>query len=86
MPKQTVSPWGFVGYSGLACVLFLMLATTVVVPWWVSVLFLLTWLVLLVLAGRWFLPHPTRVVWLAAVGFAVWAPIVSVGSRAWGWS
>ncbi|GAB3656968.1 hypothetical protein GCM10027596_11820 [Nocardioides korecus] len=86
MPKQTVSPWGFVGYSGLACVLFLMVATIVVVPWWVSVLFLLTWLVLLVLAGRWFLPHPGRVVWLAVVGFLVWAPVVSVGSRAWGWS
>ncbi len=81
-----MSPWGFVGFAGLACLMFLVLATVVVVPWWVSVLFLLLWLVLFVLATRWFLPHPRRTVWLPVLGLVVWAPVVSVGTRAWGWS
>ena len=86
VPKQTISPWGFIGVGGMACLLFLMLATVVVAPWWVSLLFLLLWLVLFVVATRWFLPHPRRVPWLAVAGLLVWAPVVSVGSRAWGWS
>lgn len=84
--RAKVSPWGFVGFGGLACLLFLDLATVVVAPWWVSVLFLLLWLVLFALAVRWFLPHPTWVPWLGVAGFLVWMPVIAVGSRQLGWS
>ena len=58
MAAAKVSPWGFVGMGGMACVLFLDLGTANVAPWWVTVLFLLLWVVLFVLAVRWFVPQP----------------------------
>ena len=52
----------------MACVLFLDLGTAGVAPWWVTLLFVLLWLVLLRLATRWFVPHPRRVPWLPLLG------------------
>jgi hypothetical protein len=83
--KPKVSPWGFVGISGMACVLFLDLATATVAPWWVTVLFLALWLILLVIALRWFVPRPGWVPWLPLFAFAVWLPTISLGTRALGW-
>ena len=50
MAQAKVSPWGFVGMGGMACVLFLDLGTANVAPWWVTLLFLLLWLVLFLVA------------------------------------
>ena len=66
--REGVSPWGFVGMGGMACVLFLDLGTANVAPWWVTLLFLLLWLVLFVVAFRWFVPQPSWVPWLPVVG------------------
>ena len=57
MAQAKVSPWGFAGMGGMACVLFLDLGTANVAPWWVTLLFLLLWLVLFLLALRWFVPQ-----------------------------
>jgi hypothetical protein len=83
--RSKVSPWGFVGFAGMACLLFLELATAFVAPWWVTVLFLLMWVVLFVVAVRWFVPRPRAVPWLPVAGFLVWLPVIAVGSRSLGW-
>ncbi|MEO5652297.1 MAG: hypothetical protein ABIN79_02230 [Marmoricola sp.] len=85
MPKAKVSPWGFVGLAGMACVLFLYLGTGNVAPWWVTTLMMVLWLLLLRLAARWFVPHPTRVPWLPLFAFAVWLPVILLGTRQLGW-
>ena len=69
----------------MACVLFLDLGTANVAPWWVTVLFVLLWVVLFVLATRWFVPHPTWVPWLPLVAFVVWLPTIVLGTRQLGW-
>lgn len=86
MARRKLSPWGFVGMAGMTCMLFLIIATVVVAPWWVSLLFFVLWLALLMTAGRWFLPRPERVPWLPAALFVVWALVISVGVRVGGWS
>lgn len=71
--------------GGLACLLFLDLGTADAVPWWVTTLFVLLWLVLFALALRWFEPHPRRIPWLVVLGFCVWLPTVALGTRLLGW-
>jgi hypothetical protein len=84
--KQKVSPWGFVGMAGMACVLFLDLGTAGVAPWWVTTLFVLLWLVLFAVAARLFVPRPGWVPWLPLVGFLVWLVTILIGTRQLGWS
>ena len=59
MARQQVSKWGFVGMGALACVLFLVIGTAGVSPWWVTVLLVVFWLVLLLLGTRLFVPRPS---------------------------
>jgi hypothetical protein len=84
--RRKLSPWGFIGMGAMACVLFLVVATAWIAPWWVTLLLLVLWAAFLLTGSRWFEPHPTRVPWLALVVFATWAALVSVGVRVWGWS
>lgn len=70
-PAQA-SPWSFVGMIGLAMVLFLDLSSLTFLPRWAVVALVALWLVLLVLACRWFVRRPRGVVALAAVGLAAW--------------
>jgi hypothetical protein len=83
--RQKISPWGFVGMGAMACVLFLYLGTITIAPWWVTILFVLSWLVLFAIGTRWFLPHPTRVPWLAVVAFVVWLVTIVLGTSQLGW-
>jgi hypothetical protein len=69
---------------GLACVLFLDLASLAVVDWWVVVLLVTAWLVTFVVALAWWTPHPTRLPWLGAGGFVLWVVVVIGGSVAFG--
>lgn len=67
---------GFVGMAGLACMLFVYLASIGFLPWWSTVLLVLVWLVLLAVGARWFTPHPARVLVLPVIGLVVWAALV----------
>jgi hypothetical protein len=69
----------------MVCALFLDLGTAGIAPWWVTTLFVLLWLVLLVMAVRWFVPHPGRLPWLALFAFVVWFPTIFFGTRNLGW-
>jgi hypothetical protein len=67
---------------GLACVLFLDLASGLVVDWPVVVVLVVVWVALFVLACTWWTPHPGRLPWLCAVGFGIWVVVVIGGSVA----
>ena len=67
---------------GLACVLFLDLASLAVVEWWVVVLLVAAWVGFFLVALAWWTPHPTRLPWLGVLGFAVWLVVVIGGSVA----
>ncbi len=87
MPELTrASPWPFVGMAGLACVLFLDLASLLFAPWWAVLLLVLVWVVLLVVATAWWTLHPRWVPGVAVVGVVVWLVVAVVGGAWLGWS
>jgi hypothetical protein len=69
---------------GLACVLFLDLASLLVVTWWVVGLLVLAWALLFLIACVWWTPHPRRLPWLAVGGFVLWVLVVVGGSIVFG--
>ena len=63
----------FIGVGGLAVALFLYGYSAIALPSIVnSVLLPLFWVVLLVLATRWFTRHPVRAIWLPVAAIVVW--------------
>ncbi|HET7066620.1 MAG TPA: hypothetical protein VFI21_03370 [Nocardioides sp.] len=77
-PAPRISPLPFAGMIGLACVLFLDLGSTIVLPWWAVVGLVVVWIVLFVLACAWWTAHPRRLPWLPVVGLAIWVVVVVV--------
>ena len=77
-PPVRISPLPFAGMIGLACVLFLDLGSTVVLPWWAVVGLVVAWVALFVRACSWWTPHPRRLPWLAGVGLVLWVVVVVV--------
>ena len=76
----------FIGMIGMACALFLVLASGLVAPWWAVALLTLVWVVLFVLAVRWFLHHPWRVAALPVVMAVVWFVSVTAGAHFLDWN
>src|SRR5690606_30132799 len=64
---RRASPWPFVGMAGMAAAFFLYAASGLLAPGWAVVCLLLVWLALLVLAFRWWTPHPRRVALIPVV-------------------
>lgn len=83
---ERASPWPFVGMVGMACVFFLIAASVLATPWYVVAGLLLVWAVVLVVAVRWFTPHPTRVPWLPVGLAVVWFGTVVGGAAVLGWN
>ncbi len=72
----------FIGIGGLAVALFLYGYSAIALPSVVdSVLLPLFWLVLFVLATRWFTRHPVRAIWLPVVAIAVWFAVMLLVPR-----
>ncbi len=76
----------FIGMIGMACTLFLVLASGLVAPAWAVVVLALVWLVLFVIGTRWFMHHPWRVAALPVVMLAVWVGGVSAGAAFLDWT
>ena len=76
-------PW--IGYVGLACLLWIEVASILFAPWWGVGLMLVTWVAVLLLALGWTRPHPARVTWVPLLGLAFWLGIVAAGAAWWGW-
>lgn len=83
---DAASPWPFAGMGGLATTFFLYAASGLVAPWWAVVALLLVWVGLLVLAVRWWTPHPTWLVWLALGSAVLWFAVLVAGARFLDWS
>jgi hypothetical protein len=81
--KQNLEQSGpFIGVGGLAVALFLYGYSAIALPSIVNSLLLpLFWLVLFVLATRWFTRHPVRVVWLPVVAIVVWFAVMLLVPR-----
>ena len=79
-----ISPLPFAGMVGLACVLFVDVASLAVVDWWVVLLLILAWVAIFVVALAWWTPHASRLPWLAVLGFGLWVVVVIGGSIALG--
>ena len=81
-PRPDLSRSGsWIGVGGLAVAAFLYVWAALVVPSWThSLLMPLFWLVLLVLAVRWFVRHPYRVLALPVVAIVVWFAVLLSGS------
>ena len=76
----------FIGMIGMACVLFVVLASGLVAPLWAVVLMTVVWLVAFVVATRWFMHHPWRVAVLPVGVLAVWLAAVAAGAAFLDWN
>jgi hypothetical protein len=79
-----LSPLPFAGMIGLACVLFVDVASLAVVDWWVVLVLVVVWVAVFLVALAWWSPHPRRLPWLAVLGFVLWVVVVIGGSIAFG--
>jgi hypothetical protein len=67
-------PW--ISVAGLACLLWLYVASLFFAPWWAVVGLTLVWLVLLVMSLRWFSRRPYATLLLPVLGLALWLGLV----------
>jgi hypothetical protein len=65
---------------GLVCVLFLDLASLLVVSWWVVLLLVAAWALVFLIGCAWWTPHPGRLPWLVVLGLGLWVVVVIGGS------
>jgi hypothetical protein len=72
--------------AGLVSMLWLYGASGLVGPNWLPVPLVAFWLVLFVLACRWFSNRPYTVLVLPVVAFAVWFAVVMAGAAWLGWT
>ncbi|MCW2795023.1 hypothetical protein [Nocardioides sp.] len=84
--RNAISPWPFVGMAGMAATLFLYAVSGLVAPWWGVALLLVFWLVLFVIACRWWTPHPRRMLALPVIAVVVWFGTLTAGGIWLGWT
>jgi hypothetical protein len=72
--------------AGMACAFFLYAASGLVAPGWAVAVLLLVWLVLLVVAARWWTSHPRRVPLVALFAMVFWFGAVTAGGAWLGWT
>lgn len=73
------------GMAGLAMMLFIILASSAVLPWWTIAALTVVWLAALVKGTRWFVAHPTRVLLLPFLMAALWLGTLMGGVLLFGW-
>jgi hypothetical protein len=77
-------PW--IGMAGLFCVLWIYGASGLVGPDWLPVPLVAVWIVMFVLACRWFSRRPYAVLALPVVAAALWFAVVVSGAALLGWT
>lgn len=75
----------FIGMAVMAMVLFLILASGAVIPWWGLVGLTVVWIAVLVQGARWFMRHPGRVLALAVGMLALWLVVLYGGAMLLDW-
>jgi len=76
----------WIGMAGLAVVLFMYSASGLLAPLWAVVALLLVWLVLFVVACRWFMRYPLRVLVLPLIAAGIWFAAMFGGGAFLGWT
>ena len=86
-PRANARPQrsSFIGMAGMAMVLFLILASGAVIPWWGIVALTLVWVGALVQAARWFMTRPGRVLALPVAMLVLWLAVLMGGAVWLGW-
>ena len=77
-------PW--IGMAGLVAMLWLYGAAGLVAPAWAVAALIAVWLVLFVLACRWFGRRPYRVLALPVVAALLWVAAITAGVAYLGWT
>jgi len=80
------SPWPFVAMMGMAGTFFLYAASGLLAPWYGVVLLLLVWVVLFVIACRWWTPHPKLMLVLPAIAVVIWFAVLILGEALLDWT
>jgi hypothetical protein len=83
---RRASPWPFVAMMGMAGTFFLYAVSGLLAPWYGVVLLLLFWVVLFVVACRWWTPHPKLMLVLPAVAVVVWFAVLILGEALLDWT
>jgi hypothetical protein len=76
-------PW--IGYGGLACLLWLAVASVLFAPWWGVVLLVAIWVLALLLAVGWTRPHPAWVAFVPVLGLVASSAAIAGGVAWWDW-
>ena len=84
-PNAT-SPWPFVGMAFMAAVLFLYGVSGLLAPWYAVAALLVVWLVLFVVACRWWSTRPTWVPLVPAAATLLWFLVMVAGAAWLGWT
>jgi prepilin signal peptidase PulO-like enzyme (type II secretory pathway) len=84
--RNAISPWPFIGMVAMAATLFLYGVSGLVAPWWGVVGLLVFWLVLFVIACRWWTPHPKRMLILPVIAVVVWFGTLTAGGAWLDWT
>lgn len=80
------SPWPFVGMTGMAATFFLYAVSGLVAPWWGVVVLMVVWVMLFVVACRWWTPHPKRMLLLPVLATVIWFAGLNAGGLWLGWT
>jgi len=71
---------------GMAGCFFLYAASGLLAPWYGVVLLLVIWVVLFVVATRWWTPHPKRTLLLPLIAVVVWFGVLTAGEAFFDWT
>lgn len=80
------SPWPFVAMMGMAGTFFLYAVSGLLAPWYGVVLLLLVWVVLFVVACRWWTAHPKMTLILPVVAVVIWFAVLTLGEALLDWT
>ena len=84
--RHRASPWPFVAMIGMAGCFFLYAVSGLLAPWYGVALLLAIWLVLFVVAMRWWTPHPARTLILPVIALVAWFGVLTAGEALFNWT
>jgi hypothetical protein len=86
-PPPDARPYrsSFVGMAGMAMMLFIVLASGAVLPWWAIAALTVVWAAALLKGIRWFVRHPGRVLLLPLLMLVLWLGTLMGGVALFGW-
>lgn len=83
---DAASPWPFAAMAGMAGTFFLYAVSGLVAPWWGVAALLVFWVVLFVIACRWWTRHPRLMLVLPVVALVVWFGTLTAGAAWLDWT